>query len=39
MASTKPKDTYTDAQGNKVVEPIFHGAGCVGGRLGVTKSQ
>lgn len=34
---TRTTDVYTDANGNKVVEPIFHGNGCVGGMVGVKK--
>ncbi len=30
-------DIYIDADGNKVVEPIFNGNGCVGGMIGVKK--
>jgi len=35
---TRTTDTYIDAQGNKVVEPVFNGSGgCVGTRVGVKK--
>ncbi len=31
-------ETYIDANGNKVVEPVFNGTGgCVGGMVGIKK--
>lgn len=33
----RTSQTYIDAQGNKVVEPVYNGAGCVGGIMGVRK--
>ncbi len=30
-------ETYVDADGNKVVEPIFNGNGCVGGMIGIKR--
>jgi hypothetical protein len=34
----KTTDTYIDAQGNKVVEPVFNGSGgSVGSRVSVKK--
>jgi len=33
----KTGEIYTDANGYKVVEPVFHGNGCVGGMIGIRK--
>ena len=34
----RTSDTYVDAHGNKVVEPVFNGSGgSVGGMVGVKK--
>jgi hypothetical protein len=36
--NSRKTDTYIDANGNKVVEPIFNGSGgSVGGMVGVKK--
>ncbi len=36
-AMTRCFDTYVDSNGNKIVEPVFHGNGCVGGMVGIKK--
>ncbi len=33
----RTSETYIDANGNKVVEPVYNGAGCVGGMMSVRK--
>ncbi len=33
----RTSDIYIDANGNKIVEPIFYGSGGVGGMVGVKK--
>ncbi len=35
--ATRTTDVYTDANGNKIVEPIFNGNGCVGGMIAVKR--
>lgn len=35
---TRTSDTYIDANGNKVVEPVFNGSGgTAGGMIGIKK--
>ncbi|GEM_PF-3279520 len=34
---TRFAGTYTDEKGNKVVEPVFHGNGTVGGFVAVKR--
>jgi len=34
---TRTSDIYIDSNGNKVVEPVFNGNGCVVGMMGVKK--
>ncbi len=37
-AAVKSGETYIDANGNKVVEPVYNGSGgTVGGTIGVVK--
>lgn len=35
--TTSPSGIYTDAQGNKVVQPVFHGETAVGGVIGIKR--
>lgn len=38
MKQNRTSETYVDASGNKVVEPVFNGGGgSVGGMVGVKK--
>ena len=37
MNPQRTSDIYVDANGNKVVEPIYNGGGNVGGMVGVKK--
>lgn len=34
---TRSMEIYIDADGNKVVEPVFNGNGCAGGMIGIRR--